>query len=204
MNTASSVEEIGENQLAEAVNLEIDIATGRLMTVAGTVDILTAEISAAIYDSINDLILIVSNDGEVKVSDLSGNMGSLSVGKLSGGLYPKYCAWENGVLIASGGQLQYFNGRELLTLDSPPANEVFVRNGRAVISSGSTLRYSGVGDETDWAEDNNRENASKFIEIGYKDGGEIIGVIPLAQDIFILKDNKRAYRLSGVSELGAE
>lgn len=199
LNTAASVEDIAENQLAEVVNMEIDAATGRLRTVAGTIDILETEnIFAAIYDSINSLILIVKNDKQIFLADFQGNIQNSSIGNLSGNLYPKYCAFENGVLVASGGALQYFNGTELLTLNSPAAENVFVREGRVIIVSETNLYYSGVGDENFWLEDNNVESAAKFIEVGYKDGAKIICTVPLAQDIFILKNNKHAYRLGGV------
>ena len=199
LNTAASVEDIAENQLAEVVNMEIDAATGRLCTVAGTIDILSTEnIFAAVYDSINSLILIVKNDKQIYLADFQGNVNNSSVGSLSGNLYPKYCAFEDGVLIASGGQLQYFNGTELINLDSPPAENVFVREGRVVIVTETDLFYSGVGDENFWQEDNNVESAAKFVEIGYKDGAKIVCTVPLAQDIFILKTNKHAYRLGGV------
>lgn len=60
LNTAAQVDGIAENQLADVLNMEVDVATGKLQTVCGTKDILTAEnIFAAIYDSINNLILIV-------------------------------------------------------------------------------------------------------------------------------------------------
>ena len=198
LNTAASVEDIAENQLAEVVNMEVDAATGRLQTVAGTIDILQSEnIFAAIHDSINSLILIVKNDKKIYLADFQGNVSSVEIGKLSGSLYPKYAAWESGVLIASGGALQYFNGAELVNLNSPMAENVFVRNGRVVIQSDSNLYYSGVGDENVWQEDNNVESASKFVEIGYKDGAKIINAVALSQDILILKSNKNCYRLGG-------
>ena len=198
LNTAASIEEIAENQLAEVFNMEIDAASGRLCTVAGTTDILaTKNIFAVIYDSINSLILIVKTNKKIFLADFQGNIQNSNIGKLSGNLYPKYCAWENGVLIASGGQLQYFNGVELVILNSPLAENVFVRNGRVVISADSNLYYSGVGDESFWQEDNNVETAAKFIEIGYKDGAKIIDAVSLSQDILILKSNKNCYRLGG-------
>lgn len=198
LNTSASVEDIAENQLAECVNMEIDVGRGRLCTVAGTVDILeTPKIFAAMYDSINSLILIVKEDKKIYLADFEGNVQNSSVGSLSGNLYPKYQVYEDGVLIASGGVLQYFNGVELKNLESPLAENVFVRNGRVIISGEKILWYSGVGDETNWQEDNNVESASKFVEIGYKDGRKIICAIPLAQDIFVLKSNKRGYRLGG-------
>ena len=198
LNTAASVEDIAENQLAEVVNMEVDAATGRLQTVAGTIDILQSEnIFAAMYDPINSLILIVKNDKKIFLADFKGNISNTEIGELSGNLYPKYCAWESGILMASGGQLQYFNGVELKNLDSPNAENVFVRNGRVVISVDSNLYYSGVGDENFWQEDNNVESAAKFVEIGYKDGGKIICAVPLSQDVLILKSNKHCYRLGG-------
>ena len=130
LNKAASVEDISENQLAEVVNMEIDAAIGRLCTVAGTTDILeTKNIFAAIYDSINSLILIVKNDKKIYLADFQGNIQSQSIGNLSGNLYPKYATWEDGILIASGGQLQYFNGVELVTLNSQTAENVFAKNG---------------------------------------------------------------------------
>lgn len=198
LNTASSVEEIAENQLAEIVNMEIDAATGKLKTVAGTIDILQSEnIFAAMYDSINFLILLVKNDKKIFLADFAGNISSVEIGKLSGNLYPKYCAWESGILIASGGALQYFNGADLINLNSPNAENVFVKNGRVIICTDSNLNYSGVGDENFWQEDNNVESAAKFAEVGYKDGAKIIFAVPLSQDILILKSNKNCYRLGG-------
>lgn len=51
LNTSSTTDSIAENQLANAVNVEIDSANGRLKTVAGTVDVLNfADIFATAYD----------------------------------------------------------------------------------------------------------------------------------------------------------
>ena len=69
LNTAAQIDGIAENQLADVLNMEIDVATGKLQTVSGTVDILTTdtsvtEIYAAMYDKINNLILLA--DAEKK------------------------------------------------------------------------------------------------------------------------------------------
>ena len=198
LNTAAQVDGIAENQLADVLNMEVDVATGKLQTVCGTKDILTAgNIFAAIYDSINNLILIVKNDKKIYLADFDGNISVTSIGSLSGNLYPKYCAWESGVLIASGGKLQYFDGANFITINSPNADEVFVRAGRIVISNGTTIFYSGIGDENFWMEDNNVENSSKFIQVGYKDGANFIGLESLSQNILAIKDNKKVYRVSG-------
>lgn len=198
LNTSAQVDAINENQLAECVNMEVDAATGKLRTVEGTVDILSdTEIFAVVHDSINSLILIVDNEKKIHVADFGGNINSDSIGKLSGELYPKFFPFEDGVLIASGGHLQYFNGAELVTLNSPKADDVFVKSARVIIYSGTRIFYSRVGDERDWHFDNNRENAAKFVEVGYKDGGNFIGLASLSNNILAIKNNRHCYRLSG-------
>ena len=97
---------ISENQLSVAVNVEVDHATGRLRTVAGTVDILRFEnIFAALYDEINQKLLIVRTDKKVFAVDIVTLEIGDSLGTLSGELYPFPASWENGALIASGGKL---------------------------------------------------------------------------------------------------
>lgn len=196
LNTSMSAEDIAENQLADVLNMEVDHNNAKLRTVAGTIDILqTPEICAAIHDLINGVILVVKTDRQVYLADFEGHISGKAIGKLTGELYPKSAAWESGVLIASGGKLQYFNGAGLVLLNSPPADDVFVRAGRVVVTHGSTIRYSGVGDENNWREDSNVESASKFIEAGYKDGSKFIGVASLSNNILVIKANNICYRL---------
>ena len=184
LNTAAQVDAIAENQLADCVNMDIDVSTGKLRTVEGTVDILSdTEIFAVVYDSINSLILVVDSNKQIRIADFNGNINADSIGKLSGELYPKYFPYEEGVLIASGGHLQYFNGAEIVTITTPKSDDVFVRAGRVIIYSGTKIFYSAVGDERDWRFDNNRESSAKFIEVGYKDGGSFIGLASTANDI---------------------
>jgi len=198
LNTSANIEGIAENQLSMAVNVEVDQATGRLKTVAGTTDVMLCKnIFAAAYDDINGVILLVKNDGSIYAADLSANRISRKLGNLSGTLYPITTGWEDGLLIASGGQLQYFNGSQLLTLDSPNASSVYIRAGRVLITDENSVRYSGVGDETNWTEDTNDDSTSKFVEAGYKDGGKLLGMLNLSTDVLMIKNNRRVYRLSG-------
>ena len=198
LNTAAAIEGIAENQLAEVENMEIDHSTGRLKTVAGTVEVLRQEgIFAVIHDSINKRFLIVLEDKTVHLATMaSGEVGE-SLGGLTGDLFPCYTAWEDGVLIASGGKLQYYDGENLKTLDSPDAKSVYVRAGRVVITDDAAVRYSAVGNEEDWTEESGDDSSSKFVEAGYKDGGNFLGMASLSSDIIIIKDNRRVYRLSG-------
>lgn len=199
LNTAAAIEGIAENQLAEVVNMEIDHSTGRLETVAGTVEVLHQEgIYAVIHDSINSRFLIVLNDKTVHLATMADGTVGESLGTLTGELFPCYTAWEDGVLIASGGKLQYYNGNELATIESSPdAKSVYIRAGRVVITDDVAARYSAVGNEEDWSEETGDDSSSKFIEAGYKDGGKFLGMASLSSDIIIVKDNRRVYRLSG-------
>ena len=198
LNTSTSIESIAKNQLAECVNCEADHSTGRLKTVAGTIDILQADnIFAAIYDEINNAVLIVKTDKSVHLYD-ANLMFVKSLGNLTGTLFPISCPWENGVIISSGDKLQYYDGTNLTTLtDSPICSAVYIRAGRVVAVTDTELRYSAVGDETSWTEDTGDNSSAKYLEIGYKDGGKILGAVNLYSDILIIKNNRRVYRLSG-------
>lgn len=199
LNSTAIPEMIRENQLSEAVNMEIDTSTGTLRTSCGTVAVYKPEleIEAAMYDKINDEILIMDNEKNLYVVNFI-RRNHVKVGRVNGTDYPLYTEWENGILIASGEKLQYYNGKGLVTLEgSPNTKGTYVRAGRVLTNYENTIRYSAVGDEENWEEDNNVDSASKFIEAGYKDGGNIIGLVNLSTDIIIIKDNGRVYRLSG-------
>ena len=197
LNQTANADGINENQLSKSVNVEAEHNTGRLKTVAGTVDVAKIDdIYAAMYDEINHKMLIVLNDKTVHILQ-NGNIGN-SIGSLTGNSYPQYESWENGILIASGGKLQYFNSTTLDTIqDSPDTDNVYVRAGRIIVTSESDLRFSGVGDETNWVEKTNDDSSAKWLEVGYKDGGAIIRLINLYSDVLIIKNNRRVYRLQG-------
>ena len=50
------------------------------------------------------------------------------------------------------------------------------------------LIYSAIGDEEDWHENSNDDSARKDVNVGYKDGGDIIGVAELATDLLVFKN----------------
>lgn len=199
LNKAASLASIGDNELADVLNMELDSVTNRLKTVSGTVDVLTftgGTIFAAAWDEINGKVLLVDTDKAVYASDLATTE---RLGTLTGGLYPICASWEDGLLIASGGKLQYYNGKTLETLTASPdtCRGVYIRSGRVVVFTANEVHYSAVGDETNWTEDSNDAASSVWVEAGYKDGGQFIGMASLSADIIILKNNRRVYRLSG-------
>ena len=184
LNTSTSVDGIAENQLARATNVEVDHATGKLKTVAGTIDVLKFEnLLGAAYDDINRKLLLFDADKKVYAFDFKANTTSDELGTLSGELYPICTSWEDGLLIASGGKLQYFNGAELVTLNSPTATSVCIQAGRVLVTDTNNLYLSSIGDETNWIEDANIDSSAKFLEIGYKDGGELVCMVSLPSGV---------------------
>ena len=139
LNTASQIDDIAENQLADVLNMEIDIATGKLQYFDGT-KLKTLDSSPfVIYDGKNNQV----------------------------------------------------------TMENPIAENVFVRQGRVCFTSGSKIYYSAIGDENFYFDDTNRKDTAKWIEVGYKDGAKIKAVVSLSNDVLIIKDNKKVYRLAG-------
>lgn len=201
LNLTFNSDGIAENQLIVAENVEAERNTGRLKTVAGTLDVLKSnyEIFAAIYDEINKIILLVYTDKVVRVFNPKLGTFSNPIGLLNGDLYPVSTAWESGVLIASGGKLQYYNGTALITLtDSYDSTFVYTRASRVLTTSpDNVVRFSADGDETNWVQDTDSELEGQWAEVGYKDGGQIVGMANLANDVLILKNNRRVYKLSG-------
>lgn len=198
LNLTNATEEIAQNELSRSINLEIDSSTGLLKTVAGTKEIFkddTKTFTDIVFDRISDTFLFVDSARAVyKYKDKT----LTQVGTLTGKTQVVYESWEDGVLIASGGKLQYYHDGALETIsESPDANGVYIRSGRVIIYYGDTIRFSNIGDEHGWTDDTNDASTSKWIEAGYKTGGNVIGMCNLSSDILIFKDNRRCYRLSG-------
>ena len=199
LNTSISCDRIAENQLSNATNVEVDHTTGALKTVAGTVNWRNFQnIFATLYDDINKKFLVVKSNRKVYAVDLDTGKVSSELGTLNGELYPISASWEDGLLIASGSKLQYFNGKRLSTIEtSPTATSVYVRAGRILVTDATSIRYSGIGDEETWVLETNVASSGTFVEAGYKDGGKLIGIVNLSSDVLLIKDNRRVYRLSG-------
>lgn len=126
LNSTAVPEMINDNQLAECINMELNKVTGALQTCCGTATIYkapdTISIDYLFYDEINNLYLFVdASTRKVYQSRLIDMVGTVAhdrvaVGRLTGNVDPMAVVWENGLLISSGGRLQYWNGEELLTI----------------------------------------------------------------------------------------
>lgn len=198
LNTTDAIENIGENELSTAINVEV--REGQLRVVAGDKAVYkdpSATFDAIVYDSIENKILLVDKARKVYLF-VDGKLANK--GTLTGISEIQYAAWEDGVLVASGGRLQYYHDSTLETLTRSPdiCRGVFIKDGRVWTFYDDVLKCSAVGDETSWAEKSDDPSAAAWLQVGYKDGGKIVGVCSLSSDTLIFKDNRRAYRLSGL------
>ena len=210
LNTTDAPESIAENELSRSINVEI--YNGQLKTVAGDRAVYkSSDISFnnIIYDAIESKMLLTDTDRNVYLLE----DGALtSKGTLTGKSEVQYAAWEDGVLIASGGKLQYYHGGTLETIANAPdvCRGAFIKQGRVWTFYDDVLKCSAVGDETAWTNDSNDSSSSQWLQVGYKDGGKIVGVCSLSSDILIFKDNHHAYHLAGafpnwtLSEIGRQ
>lgn len=203
LNTSTTEEQIAANQLVESINFEVQSTTGLLKTVDGTRQIYRTpadaeyKFKAAAYDRLNGHIVLF---GDNKAIFSTKNMQEVKqIGSLTGDLTPITALWEDGLLVASGGHLQYIDGFQMKTITTSPekCKGCYVRSGRVLVFDDENVRYSGVGDEENWTEDSDDPSASVWVEAGYKAGGKIIGMVNLSSDILIIKDNGMLFRLSG-------
>lgn len=211
LNTITVPEMIADNQLAECVNMDFNKSTGALQTSSGSITIFktpaNVKLTDCFYDKINNIFIVVDSNRNIYKTHLIDMVGDgtdfVRIGSLNGDKKPMAVMWEHGLLIASGGKLQYWTGLELKTIASSPAvcNGVFVKNGRVWIWYKYTLVSSGVGDEENWTDTSSDDSTSKWIDVGYKEGEEgaadIVGVTALSSDIIIIKADGKIYRLTG-------
>ncbi|WP_337475307.1 hypothetical protein [Mitsuokella jalaludinii] len=220
LNTTNAAERIAMNELARAVNVEIDKSTGLLKTCCGTDKVYADEKKSyryLIYDAIEGIFLLTDADQKVYSMTTDGKTVA-QVGVLTGKDTVSHAAWEEGVLIASGGPLQYYHGGTLETIardesnasDKTPAecHGVFVKDGRVWVYYEDELHCSAVGDEHGWTQTSDDNSSAQWLQVGYKDGGKITGVCALSSDTIIFKSNQHAYHLAGkfpnwvLSEIG--
>ena len=114
------------------------------------------------------------------------------------GITPKFAWFEPYLCIATGVPLYLLNTQTntLQQTNSPPAVDVLVKDGRVWIASGDTLYASAIGDPTSWTHNPNNLSSAQFFQIGYKDGGQIVGLAQVYDDILIFKTTG-LFRLRG-------
>lgn len=208
MNVAQPPEQIAENEAELIVNYEYDY--NRLRTRGGTSAPLvtltdTVMLESFFYDAATEAYILFGGGteeepGNVYITYLNDEPKLL--GTLTGGERPVCCKFDNCIYIASGGKLQYFDYEVLTTITSSKlCDNVFERFGRLVTShrGDDNLYYSATGDaksDDAWTDNSNDNSSSKWLEVGYKDDGDIITCKPMANDLLVFKTNGRIYSVS--------
>lgn len=201
MNIYSAANLLAENEARIIENYEFDINGDMLKTRGGLsapIYTFATNIKGVFFDyEMNVYLVFLINNSVYKYVE---GQSPLLLGTLTGSNKPVCCKFGGKVLIASGGDLQYYDYTNLITISASPLCDItFERFGRVAIAKAGTdnIYYSAVGDETDWIDDPNVDSSSKVIEIGYKDGGDIAGIAVLATDIIVFKSNGKIYQLAG-------
>lgn len=213
LNVSCTENLIADNELAEVINMEIDSNSKLLRTVQGTDTLYTTTeytFKSAAFDILNSALILFTEDNKILAT--KDFFEVKEVGTLTGTGEVITAMWEDGLLIASGGKLQYVKGTENIeTIETSPehCNGVYIRSGRVLVFDDTDqVLFSGVGDETNWTQDTNDPSSSLFAQIGYKVGGHIVGMVNMSKDILFIKSNGMVFRLENeypdwrISELG--
>lgn len=210
MNTAQPPGQIAENEAQLIENYEYDY--NRLRTRGGiSAPLITVdgdEIESFFYDKMTDGYLIFGStpaeeESTAKIYFADVTNGVKEVGVLTGRSRPVCCKFGGDIFIASGGKLQVYDYEALTTIDgSYLCDNVFERFGRLVTThrGDDNEYYSSVGDaksEQAWEDISGDDSSAKFLEVGYKDDGDIITCLPMANDIIVFKTNGNIYSVSG-------
>ena len=169
LNTTTVPEMIAENQMADCVNMEFNKTTGALETCCGTATIFQVpddiNIGKVFYDEINNEFLFTDKDsGYIYVSKLvdinkKHQYDRKLVGVLTGKKIPTAVMWDNGLLIASGGRLQYWDGQKI-TLIQTELSSIFGVFGKASKFTPNTSYTTG---DCCWVEYNSERTYYKCI-----------------------------------------
>lgn len=196
LNFTVGADAIADNQFSAAENVEYGALDGSLCKVAGFVPLVEAEgqIKTFLPIGFRD-VLFVSGD-TIYRSDYHTHT---KLGTCTGEKKPVIVPFGDAVYIASGEKIQKYKDGTLTTLDSPRTEYIFAQENRlvSVHSESRRMTYSAVLDAADWKQDDEAENASKWIDIGDNDAGTIVAVGRLFQDLIIFTSTNKAFRLTG-------
>lgn len=207
MNTAQPPEQIADNEAELILNYEYDY--NRLRTRGGTSAPLVRvddTIKSFYYDAATEAYLLFgAGTDKIKGNIYLAYIGEPAtlLGQLTGNERPVCCKFDGCIYIASGDKLQYFDYKQLFTVESSKlCDNVFERFGRLVTThrGDDNLYYSATGDAKSkdaWTDNSNDDSSSKWLEVGYKDDGDIITCKPMANDLLVFKTNGRIYSVSG-------
>jgi hypothetical protein len=193
-------ESIPESCLQQAYNFEYGGNVLQPQVVPGVAlkfDV-TSSADAGFYDKVHDVHIVISGTSVYKVT--VDFLTKTLLGTLTGTSVPVFCMYDTYLLVASGGQIQKFDGSTLSILaNSPLTHHVSVCFGRvrAYNILSDVVNYSAIGDPTNWTNNPADISSSQFIDVGYKDAGNITSSMRLSQDFIVLKSSGIPYRIIG-------
>jgi hypothetical protein len=201
LNWSKNPEAIADGELVQAENAEYDHADGSLRTVPGvTIKLdLGIPVETLFYDNRHNTFYFSSGTVLYRSADLKIYV---RLGTVSGSSKPVYCMYGDVCLIATGGLLQVISGgNSLQTVSGSPLVNHYVtsRIGRVLTYSltSDQLNYSAIGDYTSWQNIASDSSSAQFVNIGYKDPGNIISIDFLSKVIMVYKEGGRAYKIVG-------
>ena len=201
INWSKNPEAIADTELVQAENCEYDYGDGGLRTVPGIkikLD-LGASVDTLFYDNRHSVFLFSSNVNLYVTTDFTSYT---KLGQLNGTGKPVYCMFGDLCIIASGGLLNSVSGGSTLQsiIGSPTrCDYVTVRGGRvlAYATNSDQLNYSAIGDCTSWTNVSSDTSSAQFVNVGYKDPGNIVAMDFLNNLIMVYKEGGRAYKIVG-------
>ncbi len=210
INVAVPPEQIGETDMQECQNMWYERDTQRLVGRGGLqlVSTYDSAIKSLHYDieSNTSFVFLSSGDGySVTLADVESNRRN--IGKVTGAGKVRCCRFGSDLFVASGDVLQYYEfgaSSKLMTVENAPkADIVFYRFSRlAVAKTGNSSRvtFSSTGDAKSsvaWTENSADQSYSQWLDVGYKDEGYIMDVVPLATDMIFFKSSGKCWQLVG-------
>ncbi|WP_094603463.1 hypothetical protein SPSIL_015210 [Sporomusa silvacetica DSM 10669] len=203
LDWSKNPESIPDGALVQAENTEYDHADGALRTVAGVTIKLDVgmTIDTLFYDHRHSVFYFSSGTSLYR-TDLATYT---ALGALEGASRPVYCRYGEVCLVASGGLLQSIVGGTVLStlIGSPPVSHyVTSRAGRVIAFSTASdiVNYSAIGDHTSWTNVSSDTSSAQFVNVGYKDPGNIIAIDFLSKVMVVYKQYGRAYKIISAPE----
>ena len=214
LNLSLPAEGLAANEMQLAENFEYDAKTGALKLRAGLV--LMGTLPSPVKDLVPvagaDAVLVRCDDNKLYRLDTYSLSGSLGVVAGEGRLSSVSWGDDSEVVLCAGAKLYHYDGSALAVVSESPARNdfCFMRAGRLCVVDSSTdcISYSGVGDIHNWkfASDESgpwTDADALSLEVGYKDGCDLVAVAPLTSDLVVVKRPKdqpglgKVYRVTG-------
>ncbi len=219
LNLSASERFLTEKEIAGGKNFCYERNSGRLRTLEPLELVLTASASVtSLYWSLNYGMIFACGKSLYRIADGSAK----ALGTLTGSDLPAFCDWgeedDRRLYIASGGIIQWYDGESFQT-QTPvaqdatdpsgdkwnSANDALVREGRLLLARAGKdrLKFSGIGDPENWQTEDegdddidvHTDSDAQWLDVGYKEGGDIVRVLPISRDLVIFRSDGSLYRL---------